>query len=78
MNTSTDIIYLVTPTHGYWDDMLEGFAIDPKGIEQLVRSQCTKLTEVQVNMANLTVVVVPQDGYEQTWYIREIEKITCE
>ena len=78
-----NIIYLVTPTYGYWDGMLEGFATDAEGVEQIVRDHYreyfyTELTDVRVDMDDFTVVVVvSKDDYEQTYYIREISR-PCE
>lgn len=75
-----DVIYLVTPTAGYWEGVFEGFAIDAPGIERIVRDHCRscfgiELASVQVDMDERTVIVVEAyDDYKQTYYIQEIRR----
>jgi hypothetical protein len=58
-----DTIYIVVPYEGYWDSMLKGFATDAEGVELIIREHFreflyTELTDVRVNMDDLTVTFV--------------------
>lgn len=73
-----DVIYLVTLSPGYLDDIFEGFATDAKGVERIVRShyrehRYTQLTGIRVDMDAATVVATDVGG-DWTYYIREIRR----
>ncbi len=77
MNT----IYIVTPTKGCWGDMLNGFATDARGIRQLVQNDYREApsqagVDVHVDLENMVAAVPDDDGYEDTYYIQEIKRVT--
>ncbi len=77
MNT----IYLVTTSKHFWDYVLKGFADDSEDIRRIVQNyfrdlKCQEDVGVLVDMEKMTATVISPGLEEETYYIREIKRVT--